>query len=347
MAAIAARRAALVAARNLLLNAAAHHATAGHCLAVRDAADDRAASLVGLHLAAHHAAGDLPLDRDALAAADLALNLLGHVLVGADLAGVRLAFAHGAIASDRAFYPGGARNPAADHLHRYAARVAAAIAAGVAARAAAVFAAEAEAVAAAIAITAARNALALPVAVIDAATNDLGIRLAPIASPHHRSFFNARNAPAHLLGDGLHFLDHLVFAAGVGALFGNANAAIRGVVLLPALAAVHGACTLILFGNPFTTTHGTVLGRTCGRRGTRCRLRSVIISPCGQGRRSQDTASQQGNANMLPHHSSLSFVAYLPILAWHRDIPLGRTGQPTRLNVIATMPNVGVLEKKK
>ena len=289
-----------VAASNLLLDATAHHAAAGVRLAVRDAANNRAAGLVGNQFTALHAAGDLTLDRYTLTAVHGASLFLDDGLVAAHFARNWFGFANGPIAGNRAFFPGRARNPAADRLHRNAA---ARIAAAIAARIAAMIPAVEETATIPAEVIGAGNLLALPMAAVDAASNDLGVRLAPIAGLHHRSFFDVGNAAADLLGDRLGAIDHLVLANIVGASFWNADAAIRGVGFLPALAAVHGSCTLVRFGDPFLTTHGTVLGR--GRRGTRCRLRSVIISPCGHARRGQDTASQQGNANVLPDHCLL------------------------------------------
>jgi hypothetical protein len=336
-----------IAAGDLLRHAAADHPAAGVRLALRDAADHGPAGLVRHELPAGYAVADLPVVRNTLVAAHLALNLFDDLLVGANLAGVRFALAHGAVASDRAFFIGRARNPAANGLHRdAAARIAAAIAAVVAARVAAIVVAAEQATPAPTAGVVARNALAFPVAVVNAAAHTLGVGLAPIAGLVVGALLIARNAAAHLLADGLVLRDHLVFADVASARFGIALTAIRGVVLLFTLAAVHGSCTLVRFGDPFATIHGTVLGRTCGRRGTRCRLWSVLISPCGQGRRGQDAASQQGNAKMLPNHA-FSFFSILADPGRHRDDSAGQDRTTHEVERHPTMPNVGGMEKKK
>jgi hypothetical protein len=344
---------ALIAARNLLHYAAAYHPAAGDGLAVRDAADNSPARLIRHHLAAHHTAGDLPLARNALVAADLAVDFLDNLLVGADLDADRLALTNGAVAGYRAFFPSRAGHPAAYSLRRHAAAIVAAAVAVVAAAVAVVATAVAAAVAAMaepamsiakVAVIAGHN-FAFPMAAVDTAAASLGVGFTPVALLHNGAVFVAGNRAAHLLADGLVLRDPLVLANGVSAFFRIALATIRGVVFLPALAAVHSARRLIRFRNPFSNTDGTVLGRTRGRRSPRCRLLSVIFSPCGQGRRGQDTASQQGNAKMLPHNA-FSFIPILADPGGHRDIPLGRTGQPMRFNVTQLCPMWKFWKKK-
>jgi len=170
---------------------------------------------------------------------------------------------------------------------------------------------------------AARNQFAFPVAVIDAAADHFGVCLAAIARLHAGALFHARDALANVLDDGLGFGDHLVLADGAGTGFGIAFTPISCVVLLPALAAVDGPRTLVVFGDPFVTTDGTGLGRTGGRGSVRGRL-LVILGPCEQGRRGQDAARQQGNAIVLPHDAFSLCMRDLPILAEHRDASAGQ-----------------------
>jgi hypothetical protein len=304
---------------------------------VRNTAGDRPGRLIRNQPLRHDRAGPGNAFRHALAAGDLARLFAHLVLVDGDVAGHRPAFADPLVAGDRAFFPNRARHPAPNGPGPLAAGIAARIAAGIAAIAAAAMAMVFVMEEPANTFPEARpagNFTALVVAAIDAAANRGRNRLTGDERLHHRALFAGGDADANLADHRASFGNHLVDGAGVGPRFRDTLAPVRRAGDLLALGVVDRARTLIVFGYPLVYANGAVLGTVGGRSGARGRLGIVVfICPRGLDRADQKTASQQCNANMLPDHG-LSFVPHLPILAGTGTFPLGRTGQPTRLNVI-------------
>src|SRR5262249_15799336 len=160
-----------------------------------------------------------------------------------------LAFANAAATSDRALDPGRARNPAANHLHPNAA-VIARITAGVAAVIPTMPAEETEMPEA----VAAGNATAFPVPLVHATPHRFGGGLVTVTGLHDGSLLDTWNAAVDLPRHGLGLGNHLVLDTFHLTRLGDAFAAIRGVILLLTLAAVHSSCTLVRFRDPLLTT---------------------------------------------------------------------------------------------
>jgi len=307
-------------ALDLLLNRPANHTAAVYRFLVRDAADHGTSCLIRNRLRAANGVGFGLGFRHALAARDLALFLANFALVDRYLARYGPAFADALVATDSVLFPGRAGYPAANRLGPNAAVIAR--------LAAAVVVATAELVQSFSEGRAAGLFTAFIVALVDAAANHLGFRLADDVGFHDGALLDARDAHADLPGHCLDLGNHLVHRAGARPGFRNAFATIRGVALLLTLSGVNGTGGLEVFGDPLFDAHGAVL------RGTR---RATVVGASGQSRRSHDAASQQGNANMLPDHA-ISLDAILADPGRHRDTPLGRTGQPVWLNVIQLCP---------
>jgi hypothetical protein len=248
-----------------------------------------------------------PLFGDALAAGHLALLLTRLGVVDRHLAGDRTGLTDALAASDRDLFPRGARHPAADGLHRLAARLAAGVAARVAAavaRIAAVVAAVVPAMEAALepageavaAIAAARDLPAFPVAAVNAAAARGRYRLVADALLHDGALFHGRDAHAHRAGHGPRLGDRLVHRAGARPGFRIALALVRGVGLLAALGAIARARAGVGLGDPF--------GVTTGRRiTTRRRTTAVVAGLSGDSRRCRYQPGRNDENTALPDHA--------------------------------------------
>jgi hypothetical protein len=153
---------------------------------------------------------------------------------------------------------------------------------------------------------------AFVVPLVDALANGLGAWYVADAGLVDGPFFAARNLHTHLAGAGLALRNQLVAAHGARALFRVALGLAGRVALFFPLFRVHGTGTLVLFGHPLLHTDGAILRGARGRWGAVLSWGIVIVviglGPSGQSRHGQDSASQQGNAQMLPKHA-FSFVA--------------------------------------
>lgn len=198
------------------------------------------------HAGLAHVLADLLLLADAAGVADRALNLTGDRLVAAALHGAR--FANFDLLADRHRAAHGflAGNPALDLLGLLA-LAAAAIAA--------VVVLVAQATDAIHQARAARNFLALPVAVINALGTHLGALLGDPMFLHDRLFGHDRNALANATG--LHALfGHIPLAAnGTGARFHVVLATAAGADLLTLFGLVGRAANLTLFLHPLVAIH--------------------------------------------------------------------------------------------
>ena len=284
---------------------AGHHPAAGHRLLVRNADGHLAGRLVGDLPGAPHLIGLGALFGNALAARHLALLLTSLGVVDRHLAGDRTALANALAASYRELFPGRARHPAADGLHRLAAGIAARIAVAVAGIAAVVAAAVAameaalepagEAVAAA-AIAAARDLPAFPVAAVNAAAARGRDRLVADALLHDGALFNGRDAHAHSAVHGPGLRDHLPHRASARPGFRVALALIGGVGLLPALGAIARPRAGVGLGDPFCVTTGR-------RITTRRRTTAVVAGLSGDSRRCRYQPGRNDENTALPDHA--------------------------------------------
>jgi len=216
---------------------------------------------------------NLLLLADATGVADRALNLTGDRLVRAALHGARLAALDALADRHGAAHGFLARNPALDLLGLLA--LAAARAAAVAAIVVVMFVAQAaDAVHHA---RAARDFLALPMAVVNALGAHLGALLGDPMFLHDRFFGPARNAFANATG--LHaLLGHIPLAAhGAGALFHVVLATAAGADLLPLFLAVGRAADLALLLDPFVAIHRDRAG-SGARRGLAAVVSAAVIA---------------------------------------------------------------------
>jgi hypothetical protein len=291
-------------ASNFLLDSAANHAAAGHFFLDRHAAAHGAGGLVRNFLLHADRVGFGLAFRDALVARHVAFFFMALALVGRHLALDRDAFANPLGASNGVLFPRRASNPVLDRLGPAAwgaAIVAAIAAAGIAAAATAGVQLGGNPV---LQARATDNFLAFPVTFIDALAYDLGLGNALPGLLHHGAFFNARNAGADHLRDGLDFWNAMVHRYLASPLFLDGLAFVGGVGFLFALLAVHSPSSFILLGDPLLHADGAGLGCT----GITTAL--GVIGSSGSSRCGNESTSQQGNANMLPNHD-ISFVATL------------------------------------
>lgn len=320
--------------RYLLLHLAAHHARASHLLLARDAAHDLTRGLIGNLLVDRHAASFGNGPGYTLAGRDLALFFPDLLLANLNPAFDRDVLAHALHAGHRVLLPDRAGYPNANGLGPWR---------GTALRLAAVVVV-AQVLQPVTKAGTARHFLAFIMTLVHTLALDARHRFAGDVPLHHGAFFFARNADTDLANDFLLARLRLVDRARDGTRFRDALAAIGGVRFLLAHLVINGARSGVGFGDPLIDANSAALRGTRGGRGcARSRL-GGIFGAGGQRRRGHETASQHGNANMLPDHA-FSFVALHADPGRHRDTALGRTGQPMWLNVLQLCANLGTLVK--
>src|SRR5262249_55539906 len=150
---------------------------------------------------------------------------------------------------------------------------------------------------------AAGNLAALIMAAVHALANHFGHRLANHVRLHDRALFDGRDHFANLARLDASLGAPLVAGDGPRVGLGDALAAIRRVSLRLTLSGVDRPCRGVVLGHPLLHANGAVLrGAGVCRHGGGARWLGSILGPRGPSRRGYDTASQQGNANMLPNH---------------------------------------------
>jgi len=278
-------------AGDLLLNLAADHAASGVVFANRHALGHAAGSLVrNLLLAADRVGLGLAF-RLADVMADLVAFFFPLGLHHANLLGALAGFANLLAHRHALLFPALVRAP---HLDGLGAR--AGFAAGVGAGVAAVLLAGQQTTEPFAKARSALNFMAFIVAMIDALADGLGFGNRYPVLFTNSPLFPARNFHANAANLVPHLGDAGVAGHRSGPRLGDRLTTIGRVRLLVRFLFVNSSRGLVLLGNPLIHCDGAV-GRSAGIRGL-----ASVIGADGTAQGCQDTASQQGNSQLLPNH---------------------------------------------